>query len=213
MPDPPELPCTHGHHAGIQPGRPVRSRRLKPQRNPCPPLSNATAPAEQLLLLGADFTRYGDAATRLLLSPSTTATDVAGQAAAAQHLARSTLEVVHAQRTPHSPATRTACARMLDLAKLTTDASGHLLKASDIIKHRRAGAPARDRGARRSRREALSTVDTCLTLVRDTSAFCAEETLRLCQPQIEQVEGCVGRDRAYTHGGVSGQHTSQLGPE
>ncbi|MFF3976516.1 hypothetical protein [Streptomyces sp. NPDC001828] len=140
-----------------------------------------TSPAEQLLYLGRDFTRLNDAVTRLQLSPSTTATDVTAQAAAAQDLARSTLDFVHAQRTPRSPTSRTVCARMLDLAKLTNRASGHLLTASDIIKHRHAGTPARGRPERRSRREALSTVDEGLAFVRDMSAFCAEEALKAAE--------------------------------
>ncbi|MFD9793355.1 hypothetical protein ACFWXK_20680 [Streptomyces sp. NPDC059070] len=103
-------------------------------------------PAEQLLALAGDFTRFNDAHARYALDlhgPSP-ATALNTQTESAQRLARSALTIVdtlNAQPVYHSPEIRAVYARVRQLAHLATDAADHLIDATDILDDTRAGLP------------------------------------------------------------------------
>ncbi|MGP8298243.1 hypothetical protein ACTPOK_09885 [Streptomyces inhibens] len=89
---------------------------------PEPSLTEKTAslePAEQLLNLAADFTRFNDAHQRHALNGPAPATLLNAQTESAQHLARSALAIVdtlNAQPMYHSPAIHAVYARVRQLA-------------------------------------------------------------------------------------------------
>ncbi|MFD4786532.1 hypothetical protein ACFWN1_05515 [Streptomyces sp. NPDC058459] len=101
-------------------------------------------PIEQLLLLAADFTRFHDAQVRHAVNGKRPATVLNTQAASAQHLANSALDIVTTLNTEsmyHSPAIRAVYARIRQLVQLATDAAGHLIDAEDIVTHTQEGLP------------------------------------------------------------------------
>lgn len=101
-------------------------------------------PAEQLLTLGADFTRFHDAHMRHSLNGPSPTTVLNAQRESAQHLARSALTIVdtlNAQPMYHSPAIHAVYARVRQLAQLAADAADHLIDAVGILDNTRSGLP------------------------------------------------------------------------
>lgn len=108
------------------------------ERSLLPQMTTPATPAEQLLLLGADFTRHNDARDRLRLNDSgfSPSTALIHQANSTQHLARSALDIaetLNAQRIYRSPVIRAVYTRVRQLAHLATDAADRLLDASNIL--------------------------------------------------------------------------------
>ncbi|WP_413100253.1 hypothetical protein [Streptomyces sp. Inha503] len=152
------------------------------------PATPAT-PAEQLLLLGADFTRHNDTLARLRLNDSSSATALTHQAAATQHLARSALDIaetLNAQRMYRSPVVRAVYARVRQLAHLATDAADHLLNAVNILNNARATVSVQDKDALPAYRHALGEASNRLTLVRDLTALGAKDSLTAAEQFVTE---------------------------
>ncbi|MFI2236478.1 hypothetical protein [Streptomyces chrestomyceticus] len=143
-------------------------------------MTAATAPAEQLLLLGSDFARHNDCLSRLRLDSLSPATALTQQAVSTQHLARSALDIIdalNAQPMHHSPETRTVYARVQGLAHLAIDTANYLLDAEDILDDTYAGVPVKGDGPLLTYRQALQTANSRLTLVRELTALGPQDTL------------------------------------
>ncbi|MFE5162937.1 hypothetical protein ACFRNT_31420 [Streptomyces sp. NPDC056697] len=143
-------------------------------------MTTPATPAEQLLLLGADFTRHNDALPRLRLNDSSSATALTHQATAALHLARSALDIaktLNTQRIYLSPVVRAVYARVRQLAHLATDAADHLLNAGKILNNAHATVSIQGEDALPAYRHALEEAGNRLTLVRDLTALGAEDSL------------------------------------
>ncbi|MEU7227476.1 hypothetical protein [Streptomyces chrestomyceticus] len=139
-----------------------------------------TAPAEKLLLLGADFARHNDYLSCLRLAGRSPVTALTQQATFTQHLARSALDIVdglNAQSMYHSPEIRTVYARVRQLAQLATDAADRLLDAEDILDDTRAGVPVKGDGPLLTYRQALEMANSRLILVRELTALGPQDTL------------------------------------
>ncbi|MEU7162743.1 hypothetical protein [Streptomyces chrestomyceticus] len=139
-----------------------------------------TAPAEKLLLLGADFARHNDYLSRLRLDGRSPATALSQQAISTQHLARSALDIIddlNAQPMYHSPQIRTVYARVRQLAHLAADAAYDLLDAEDILDDARDGVPLNGDGPLLTYRQALETANRSLNLVRELTALGPQDTL------------------------------------
>ncbi len=139
-----------------------------------------TAPAEKLLLLGADFARHNDYLSCLRLGGLSTATALTQQTSSTQDLARWALDIVdglNAQSMYHSPQIRTVYARVRQLAQLATDAADHLLDAEDILDDTRAGVPVKGDGPLLIPRQALEAANSRLILVRELTALGPQDTL------------------------------------
>lgn len=101
-------------------------------------------PAEQLLALAADFTRFNDAHIRADLYRHNPTTVLTQQTDTAQHLARSALTIADTlseQPMYHGPVIRAVFARVRQLAHLATDAADHLTDAAGILSDTREGLP------------------------------------------------------------------------
>ncbi|MEU6965394.1 hypothetical protein, partial [Streptomyces chrestomyceticus] len=139
-----------------------------------------TAPAEQLLLLGADFARHNDHLSRLRLDGPSPATALTQQAASTQHLARSALDIIdglNAQPMYHSPQIRTVYARVRQLAHLAADAAYDLLDSEDILDDARDGVRLNGDGPLLTYRQALETANRSLILVRELTALGPQDAL------------------------------------
>lgn len=101
-------------------------------------------PAEELLSLAADFTRFNDSHLRHKLNGNNPVAMLIAQTDAAQSLAHRALSIVttlNAQSMYHSPDIRAVYARVRQLAHLATDSADHLIAAEDILLSSQAGLP------------------------------------------------------------------------
>ncbi|MET9294384.1 hypothetical protein [Streptomyces sp. NPDC003077] len=99
-------------------------------------MTDSLSPAERLLTLGTDFTRYHDTLRTLTVDGAAPITALRHQIPATQDLAKGALAVIDAlngRRMYHSAGVRAAYARIRQLAHLTTDAADHLLDRDSIL--------------------------------------------------------------------------------
>ncbi|MGQ4435316.1 MULTISPECIES: hypothetical protein [unclassified Streptomyces] len=118
-------------------------RRLVPEPS-LPEKTVSLEPAEQLLALAADFTRFHDLHLRHAVNGNRPSSILTTQTAGAQALANSALDIVTAlnkESMYHSPVIRAVYVRIRQLAHLATDAADHLIDADDILIHAQAGLP------------------------------------------------------------------------
>ncbi|MCG0285438.1 hypothetical protein [Streptomyces sp. PSAA01] len=152
-------------------------------------MTTPATPAEQLLLLGADFTRHNDTLARLRLNDSSSATALTHQAAATQHLARSALDIaetLNAQRMYRSPVVRAVYARVRQFAHLATDAADHLLNAVNVLNNARATVSVQDEDALPAYRHALGEAGNHLALVRDLTTLGAQDALTAAEQFVTE---------------------------
>jgi DNA-binding MarR family transcriptional regulator len=147
-------------------------------------------PAEQLLALAADFTRFNDAHIRADLHFHNPATVLTKQTDAAQRLARSARTIVHTlkhQPMYHSPVIRAVFARVRQLAHLATDAADHLIDAAGILNDTREGLPIElgdDFLAVLTRQQALQEAGRRFDLVASLTALGATDALATAETYV-----------------------------
>ncbi|NIY65624.1 hypothetical protein [Streptomyces malaysiensis] len=154
-------------------------------------MATPATPAEQLLLLGTDFTRHNDALDRLRLNDSdfSPATALIHQANSTQHLARSALDIaetLNAQRMYRSPVIRAVYARVRQLAHLATDSADRLLRASNILANASYTVASRGEDALPAYWKALEEAGSRLTLIRDLTALGAQDSLTAAEQFVTE---------------------------
>jgi hypothetical protein len=140
-------------------------------------------PAEELLALASEFTRFCDSHLRHKLNGNNPVAMLITQTDAAQNLAHRALSIVttlNAQSVYHSPAIRAVYARVRQLAHLATDAADHLITAEDILLNTQAGLPVElgdDFLAVLTEKEARQEAGRRFTLVAELMALGASDAV------------------------------------
>ncbi|MFE6457803.1 hypothetical protein ACFVP0_10120 [Streptomyces cinereoruber] len=142
-----------------------------------------TTPAEQLLFLGADFTRYNDALAEVqfhLYGPSP-ATTLAEQAETAQRMASTALDIVDTLASDQWNCSRVLRARVRQLAHLLLESADHLCDTVDLLDDTRAGIPVQGEGPVLSLQQARRSASIRLPRIQDLTLPGAEDTFAIAE--------------------------------
>ncbi|WP_432112706.1 hypothetical protein [Streptomyces sp. S1] len=134
-----------------------------------------TTPAEQLLALGADFTRYNDLVSGIRLYGPDPVTALAEPIATARRLADSALGIVDALGSDQWVCDRALRARVRQLGHLLLESADHLADTVDLLDDTRAGIPVQGEGPLLSVQQSLIAAGRRLPQIHDLTLLGAQD--------------------------------------